>query len=96
VAARGRLEQVAGEQVDEAALPLGRYDRRLLGELRRLGYARVHTSDRRWATTGAWLQPRFSITGKDTIETVRTDVLTAPGRVTRFRLVARGVAKQLR
>ncbi|CAI9398646.1 hypothetical protein HIDPHFAB_00038 [Nocardioides sp. T2.26MG-1] len=75
VAARDRISTVVGRRVDEAALPLGRYDRRLLGQLRGLGYAHVHTSDRAHARPGAWLQPRFSVVGTDTVSRLRADVL---------------------
>lgn len=80
--ARRVLTEVVGTSVTEAALPLGRYDRVLLGHLRALGYTKVHTSDRRWAQDGAWLQPRFSVRDADTAESVRTSVLErqSPGR----------------
>ncbi|MEJ2579693.1 MAG: polysaccharide deacetylase family protein [Kineosporiaceae bacterium] len=42
--ARDRIAEAAGAAVDEAACPLGGYDRRLLNDLRGLGYTRVHTS----------------------------------------------------
>lgn len=74
--ARDILASVSGQPVDAAALPLGRYDRRLLGELRRLGYHSVHTSDRRWAQEGHWLQPRFSMRGQDTTDWLRRHVLS--------------------
>jgi peptidoglycan/xylan/chitin deacetylase (PgdA/CDA1 family) len=70
VAARERIVDVLGHPVTEAALPTGAYDRRVLRDLRRLGYSAVHTSDRRAAKAGAWLQPRFSVVSKDTPETV--------------------------
>ena len=76
VEARALLAEAAGAPVDEAALPLGRYDRRLLDRARTLGYTRVHTSDRRWARPTDWLQPRFSVRGQDTVDSVRRDVLT--------------------
>lgn len=78
VEARQRLESASGMAIDDAALPLGRYDRRLLRDLRRLGYRAVHTSDRRWAHEKSWLQPRFSVRYDDTPEEVRRTVLTAP------------------
>ncbi len=43
--ARAILSGVTGAPVDEAALPFGRYDRRVLAELRRRGYRRVYSSD---------------------------------------------------
>lgn len=70
VAARERIADVVGRPVTEAALPTGAYDRRVLRDLRRLAYSAVHTSDRRAARAGAWLQPRFSVVADDTPETV--------------------------
>lgn len=80
--ARRVLREVSGAAVTEAALPLGRYDRDLLGHLRTLGYTAVHTSDRRWAREGAWLQPRFSVRDGDTADSVRRTMLgqQSPGR----------------
>ncbi|GAA1935229.1 polysaccharide deacetylase family protein [Nocardioides hwasunensis] len=94
--ARQVLARIAGTPVTEAALPLGRYDRELLGHLRALGYTAVHTSDRRWAREGSWLQPRFSVRDGDTAETVRTTML---GRQSPARLAERvlvGTVKRLR
>jgi peptidoglycan/xylan/chitin deacetylase (PgdA/CDA1 family) len=80
--ARRVLREVSAKPVTEAALPLGRYDRELLAHLRQLRYTAVHTSDRRWAQDGAWLQPRFSVRDGDTAETVRRTMLgqQSPGR----------------
>jgi peptidoglycan/xylan/chitin deacetylase (PgdA/CDA1 family) len=58
---RRRLEDVVERPVDQAGCPFGSYDRRVLGHLRRLGYAHVYTSDRGSARAGAWLQPRNSV-----------------------------------
>ena len=77
-AARQILSEASGTSVSEAALPLGRYDRALLGELRRRHYTAVHTSDRRWGRADGWLQPRFSVRDDDTAATIRRDVLAAP------------------
>jgi peptidoglycan/xylan/chitin deacetylase (PgdA/CDA1 family) len=75
VTARERLSAVLGSDVDTAACPLGRYNRKVLSDLRRLGYRRVFTSDRRPARHNAWLQPRYSIRSTDTVSTVRQIVL---------------------
>ncbi|HMO11289.1 MAG TPA: hypothetical protein PKB06_07275, partial [Actinotalea sp.] len=45
---------------------------------RALGYRTVHTSDRRPARPGAWLQPRFSVTSEDTPATLVGRVLHQP------------------
>jgi peptidoglycan/xylan/chitin deacetylase (PgdA/CDA1 family) len=94
VAARDRLAEAAGAPVDAAACPLGRYDRRLLADLRRLGYRRVFTSDRRPARPGAWLQPRYSVRDGDTPGSLRSQV--RPSLVARTRLEAVGLVKRLR
>jgi peptidoglycan/xylan/chitin deacetylase (PgdA/CDA1 family) len=83
IEARERIAEVIGCPVDEAAVPMGLYDRRALADLRRLGYAAVHTSERMPGKKGAWLQPRFSIVAGDTAESVERTALSAPssGRV---------------
>lgn len=68
--ARDVLAEASGGPVESAALPLGRYDRTVLRQLRRHGYQRVYTSDRFPTLQGAWLQPRYSITATDTAATV--------------------------
>lgn len=93
--ARVALAEASGGPVDEAALPLGRYDRRLLGQLRRNGYRRVYSSDRLPTRPEVWLQPRYSITSSDTVESVRQLLDPRPGiRHVRARLA--GVVKRLR
>jgi hypothetical protein len=82
--------------VTRAALPLGRYDRRLLADLKRLGYEQVFCSDRRKVRPAAWLQPRFSVTRGDTPESLRREVLTGPGRLNTARSAAKGLIKRLR
>lgn len=61
VAAKATLEDALGGPVSEAACPFGSYDRRVLTQLRRAGYARVYTSDRGTARPDAWLQPRNTL-----------------------------------
>lgn len=63
--ARSWLADVTGRPVRKAALPLGRYDRRVLTGLREEAYERVSTSDRALARSGAWLSPRFSVHADD-------------------------------
>ncbi len=96
VEARQRLSEVAGTSVDQLALPLGRYDRRLLGRVRRLGYTRLHTSDRAWARAEAWQQPRFSLRRGDSVDTVRRDMLARASTAHRAHRAAVITAKGLR
>lgn len=94
--ARTAIAEVVGRPVDEAALPLGQYDRTTLRALRRAGYRRVHTSDRRPARPGAWLQPRYSIRGEDTLESLRREVLSDRPWPEVLRREAVGAVKSLR
>lgn len=96
VTARQRLSEVAGVSIDAAACPLGEYDRRVLAELRRLGYRRVFTSDRRRVPADAWLQHRFSVRFFDTPASLRAAALTPPSLGQRALLSTVGAAKRLR
>jgi peptidoglycan/xylan/chitin deacetylase (PgdA/CDA1 family) len=77
--ARAVLAEASEGAVVEAALPLGRYDRRVLTQLRILGYQRVYSSDRLAARQGDWFQPRYSVRADDTPETIRR-LLQGPTR----------------
>lgn len=94
--ARRVIREVSGQPVTEAALPLGRYDRDLLGHLRALGYTAVHTSDRRWARGGDWLQPRFSVRDGDTAASVRESVLDPQSPTRRAERALVGTVKRWR
>ena len=97
IEARQQLAEAAGMAITEAACPLGRYDRRLLADLRKLGYQRVYTSDRRVARQDGWLQPRFSVYRHDTPESLRAAALgRASRKISRLRLAATGLVKRLR
>ena len=74
---------------------MGSYDRRLLRDLKSLGYRAVHTSDRRPAKAGAWLQPRFSVVATDTGESVR-EYARMPSAVGRLGGAAKSVLKRVR
>lgn len=95
VEARDRIAAVTGTTPREAALPLGRYDRRLLGRLRDLGYDRVHCSDRRWGRDD-WLVPRFSVRDGDSVASLQRDVLSPASRRRRLTLAAKARVKAWR
>lgn len=76
--ARSVISDVVGLPITDAALPLGRYDRRTLGALRARGYQRVFSSDRRRARPTSWLQARYSVHSGDSIESIRTEILKPP------------------
>jgi len=94
--ARAVLARAADGPVDTAACPLGRYDRRVLTELRGRGYTRVYTSDRRPARAGSWLQPRYSVRRHDTPESLRAEVLAPAPLPARARALAVGTVKRWR
>lgn len=96
VLAREHLAAVTGTRIDTAACPLGKYDRGVLAHLRRLGYARVFTSDRRRARPQAWLQPRYSVRRHDTPQSLRAEALARPPVVRRARASVVGMVKRLR
>jgi peptidoglycan/xylan/chitin deacetylase (PgdA/CDA1 family) len=93
--ARIALEEASGGAIPDAALPLGRYDRRLLVSLKRLGYETVYTSDRFPARRGSWLQARYSVMADDTVDSVRAVLRhrVRPGDAVKL---AKSVAKRLR
>ncbi len=95
VEARTALAEASGAAIDEAALPLGRYDRRSLRGLRAAGYATVYTSDRYPARATAWLQPRYSATAADTASSVRA-LLTSRLGLRELRNAAASRVKRLR
>lgn len=68
--ARMLIADAAGASVDEAACPLGSYDRQVIGALRQRGYRRVLTSDRAVARSDRVVQPRFSLRASDDIDVV--------------------------
>ena len=93
--ARRRLEAVLAVPVDTAAVPLGRYDRPLLTQLRRRGYQTVYTSDRRPSQGGAWLQPRYSIRAQDDAPSLRREIFADTSRPVRLATSLKGVVKRL-
>ncbi len=95
VTARERIAEVTGQPVDEVALPLGAYDRHVLGALRAQGYRHVYTSDRRVARSGSWLQPRYSVGKGDTAQKLRAEVYHSPA-THRLRNTAAGLVKRWR
>lgn len=96
VEARVRLADAVGAPITEAALPLGRYDRRVLRAVRAEGYGRLFSSDRRPARPDSWLQPRYSVRRADTIDSVRRGILSPPSPLPLLRSEAVGLVKRLR
>ncbi len=69
--ARKMLEDACGRGVDEAAVPFGSYNRRVLERLRAEKFARVYTSDHGLANDRAWLKPRITLRSNSQRDLVR-------------------------
>ncbi len=95
IEARGALAEASAGAIDEAAMPLGRYDRQLLARLRAAEYRAVFTSDRLPARPDAWLQPRYSVTATDTVDSVRA-FLSQRASLRNVRNIAAGFVKRIR
>lgn len=95
VAARATLAEASGGPIDDAALPLGRYDRKLLARLRRAGYRTVYTSDRMPARSSAWLQARYSVRATDTAEMIQATIARRIG-ARELRNAAASAVKRIR
>ena len=95
VDARTALAEASGGAIDDAALPLGRYDRQLLRRLTRIGYRTVFTSDRFPARSSTWLQSRYSATSADSAESIRSLLTRRPG-IAELRVLASSSFKRLR
>ena len=61
--ARQVLEDVCGCRIEEAGIPFGSYDRRVIATLRQQGWKSAYTSDGGYAFEDAWLKPRNSLQG---------------------------------
>ena len=55
------LSGIIGAPVEEAAVPFGAYNRKVIRALRKAGFSRVYTSDGGTCRADAWLKPRTSI-----------------------------------
>lgn len=90
------IEEAAGVQIREAACPFGLYDRRAFAQLRAAGFTTVHTSDRRRARSGAWIEPRYSVGRDDSPSSLRATVFAPPGPRLKLRQQAAAVVKRWR
>lgn len=95
IEAREALVEASGGEIADAALPLGRYDRRLLSQLRETPYRTVFTSDRFRARPNAWLQARYSVTSLDTVDSIR-NLFTRHTSVSEVRMVTASLVKRIR
>lgn len=91
--ARTLLAEASDGVIEDAALPLGRYDRRLLTRLREADYRTVFTSDRLPARSSVWLQARYSVTAQDTVESIRSILTHRAGAQDMRNLLASAVKR---
>jgi peptidoglycan/xylan/chitin deacetylase (PgdA/CDA1 family) len=86
------LAEAVGRPIDEAAVPFGRYDRRVLNALSARGIAAVYTSDRGMVRGAPWIRPRNCVradTGPDAVRAILAGRESAARRVRRALGVAR-------
>lgn len=91
--ARDRIAQALGEAVTEAAIPFGRYDRRVLQGLRAMGYTRAYSSDGGAWGAGDWPIPRSSPTAEMGRADLEAIVL---GRESLTRKLRRAVSRRVK
>ena len=84
--ARDVLAGIVGAPVTEAAIPFGRYDRRVLRELRSRGYGRIYSSDGGAVLSDRLPLPRTSVRADmapEDIDRLLTGTEPGPGRLRR-------------
>jgi len=59
--ARSKISQITGSPLTEAGIPFGRYNKRVIAELKQRGYARFYSSDGGDVTSKVMPLPRTSI-----------------------------------
>ncbi len=84
-AAREVIAEAAGQPVTEAAIPFGRYNKRVLEGLKLLGYERCYSSDGGAWTEGDWPIPRTSPRADMTITDIEGILLGRESFKSRFR-----------
>ena len=95
IGADGALAEASDGPIGEAALPLGRYDRRLLARLERADYTAIYTSDRFPAKPGSWMQARYSATSDSTVDGTRRIFTHTPALRDAWQ-IASSLAKRVR
>ncbi|QNE36693.1 polysaccharide deacetylase family protein [Leifsonia shinshuensis] len=93
--ARAALAEASDGPIEEAALPLGRYDRLLLERLERAGYTAIYTSDRFPAKPDSWMQARYSATSASTVAGTRRIFTHTPALRDAWQ-IASSLAKRVR
>ena len=97
VDARQMVAEAAGRPVSEVACPFGSYDRRVLGAIRREGFARVYTVDDGPARGNTWLQSRFTIVNGATVTDIaRMAQSPADPRLTHVLRTGKAILKRVR
>jgi peptidoglycan/xylan/chitin deacetylase (PgdA/CDA1 family) len=91
--ARATLEATAGCAIDQASVPFGAYDRRVLRALRSRGIAEVHTSDRGVVHGAPFIRPRNCIRADTDVAAVRSILAGRDGVARRLRR-ALGIARK--
>ncbi len=96
VESKNRLEQMLQKPVNEAACPFGSYNRRVLNSLRQAGYGRVYTSDQGPACADAWIQPRNTVSKKQSLSDIKKMITNQPHVLYRLYRRTKLLIKQIR
>jgi peptidoglycan/xylan/chitin deacetylase (PgdA/CDA1 family) len=83
--ARSLIESSTGQSITAAALPFGRYNRRIMAELDRRSYREVYSSDGGAVASPRLPMPRTSLRGDMTIDDIDTILLGLESPVRRAR-----------
>lgn len=85
---RARLEQICNVAIDEAGIPFGRYDKRVLTALRRAGYKCAWSSDGGKMNETAYVKSRTSFLGDMTTVDIQR---TLTGQLPMVRKIKRAI-----
>jgi peptidoglycan/xylan/chitin deacetylase (PgdA/CDA1 family) len=89
---KDELEHALGTSVDQAACPLGQYDRRVVATAKRAGYRVLYTSDRGASRSSQFVRARTSLHSRGPVEELESEMIRRPLRQAR-RLLVRGLKR---
>ncbi len=83
------LSDLIGKAVRSVAVPFGKYDRRVLRDLRRLDIDTVYTSDGGSTTPHAWVKPRTTVRNDTALGELEAIITNRLPPIRRLKLLAR-------
>ncbi|MEO1045708.1 MAG: polysaccharide deacetylase family protein [Pseudomonadota bacterium] len=95
VRSRDILSQICGRSIDDAGLPFGRYDRRVMQALKQAGYGAIYSSDGGPRLSDSNPIPRFSVRKDTSMDGFGDFLANAQSSSARVRQEAKCIMKQL-